>query len=144
AIAIFQALVERFAFLDYANSLQDVGYLFGLNNDCLALCFASPSNASQFVLGKPFANVTLSETCFPLFTIGVCCPCCQEQRTDTGYEDDVLIAPFIPILLFHGSSSKLGSRFLCHSFQASSAFSSLLRHRSRSCSASSAVFHSGR
>src|SRR5437870_5216600 len=49
AIAIFQALVERFAFLDYANSLQDVGYLFGLNNDCLALCLASPSNASQFV-----------------------------------------------------------------------------------------------
>src|SRR5262249_26833529 len=52
AIAIFQALVERFAFLDYANSLQDVGYLFGLNNDCLALCLASPSNVSQFVLGK--------------------------------------------------------------------------------------------
>src|SRR5260370_1305210 len=37
-ITVFQALVERFAFLDYANSLQDVGYLFGLNNDCLALC----------------------------------------------------------------------------------------------------------
>jgi hypothetical protein len=83
AIAIFQALVERFAFLDYANSLQDVGYLFGLNNDCLALCLASPSNVSQFVLGKPFANVTLSEICFPLFTVGVHFPCCQEQRSDT-------------------------------------------------------------
>jgi len=80
AIAIFQALVERFAFLDYANSLQDVGYLFGLNNDCLALCLASPSNVSQFVLGKPFANVTLSKTCFPLFTVSVRGPCCQEQR----------------------------------------------------------------
>src|SRR5258708_35919856 len=83
AVAIFQALVERFAFLDYANSLQDVGYLFGLNNDCLALCLTSPSNASQFVLGKPFANVTLSETCFPLFTVGVRCPC-QEQCGDTN------------------------------------------------------------
>src|SRR5262245_35582748 len=80
AIAIFQA-VERFAFLDYANR---VGYLFGLNNDCLALCLASPSNGSQFVLGKPFANVALSETCFPLFTVGVRCPRCQEQRSDTG------------------------------------------------------------
>src|SRR5215467_14450595 len=80
AIAIFQALVERFAFLDYANSLQDVGYLFGLNNDCLALCLASPSNVSQFVLGKPFANVTLSKTCFPLFTVSLRGPCCQEQR----------------------------------------------------------------
>src|SRR6266540_5106512 len=75
AIAIFQALVERFAFLDYASSLQDVGYLFGLNNDCLALCLASPSNVSQFVLGKPFANVTLSEICFPLFTVSVRCSC---------------------------------------------------------------------
>src|SRR5215831_2140584 len=84
AITIFQALVERFAFLDYANSLQDVGYLFGLNNDCLALCLASPSNGSQFVLGKPFANVTLSETCFPLFTVSLRCPCCQEQRSDAG------------------------------------------------------------
>ena len=26
AVAIFQALVERFAFLDYANGRQDVGY----------------------------------------------------------------------------------------------------------------------
>src|SRR5262245_18970582 len=84
AIAIFQALVEHFAFLDHANSLQDVGYLFGLNNDCLALCLAGPSNASQFVLGKPFANVTLSEICFPLFTVGVRCPRCQEQHSDTG------------------------------------------------------------
>jgi hypothetical protein len=42
AVAIFQALVERFAFLDYGNGLQDVGYLFGLNNDCLALGLASP------------------------------------------------------------------------------------------------------
>src|SRR5262245_18145926 len=84
AIAIYQALVERFAFLDHANSLQDVGYLFGLNNDCLALCLASPSNASQFVLGKPFANVTLSEICFPLFTVGVRCPRCQEQRSTSG------------------------------------------------------------
>jgi hypothetical protein len=83
AVAIFQALVERFAFLDYANGLQDVGYLFGLNNDCLALGLASPSNGSQFVLGKPFANVALSETCFPLFIVGVRCPSCQEQRTDT-------------------------------------------------------------
>src|SRR5262245_401238 len=83
-VAIFQALVERFAFLDYANGLQDVGYFFGLNNDCLALCLASPSNGSQFALGKPFANVALSETCFPLFTVGVRCPCCQEQRSDTG------------------------------------------------------------
>ena len=31
AVAIFQALVERFAFLDHVNGLQDVGYLFGLN-----------------------------------------------------------------------------------------------------------------
>src|SRR5262249_29491228 len=84
AIAIFQALVERFAFLDYANGLQDVGYLFGLNNDCLALCLASPSNGSQFVLGKPFANVALSETCFPLFIVSVRCPRCQKQRSDTG------------------------------------------------------------
>ena len=84
AIAMFQALVERFAFLDYANSLQDVGYFFGLNNDCLALCLASPSNSSQLVLGKPFANVALSETCLPLFIVGVRCPCCQEQRSDTG------------------------------------------------------------
>jgi hypothetical protein len=84
AIAIFQALVERFAFLDYANSFQDVGYLFGLNNDCLALCLASPSNGSQFVFGKPFANVALSETCFPLFIVGVRCPCCQEQRRNSG------------------------------------------------------------
>jgi hypothetical protein len=74
AFAIFQALVERFAFLDYANSLYDVGYLFGLNNNCLALCLASPSNASQFVFGKPFANMTLSETCFPLFTVSMRCP----------------------------------------------------------------------
>jgi hypothetical protein len=85
AVAIFQALVERFTFLDYANGLQDVGYLFGLNNDCLALGLASPSNGSQFVLGKPFANVALSETYFPLFIVGVPCPCCQEQRSDTGY-----------------------------------------------------------
>ena len=84
AFAIFQALVERFAFLDYANSLYDVGYLFGLNNNCLALCLASPSNASQFVFGKPFANMTLSETCFPLFTVSVRCPGCQKQRSDTG------------------------------------------------------------
>jgi hypothetical protein len=70
AVAIFQALVERFAFLDYANGLQDVGYLFGLNYDCLALCVASPSNGSQLVLGKPFTNVALSETCRPR---------CQEQ-----------------------------------------------------------------
>jgi hypothetical protein len=84
AIAIFQALVERFAFLDYANSFQDVGYLFGLNNDCLALCLASPSNGSQFVLGKPFANVTLSETGFPLFTVSLRGPCCQEQRRNSG------------------------------------------------------------
>src|SRR5262249_5423868 len=84
AFAIFQALVERFAFLDYANSLYDVGYLFGLNNNCLALCLASPSNASQFVFGKPFANMTLSETCFPLFTVSMRCPCCQKQRSDTG------------------------------------------------------------
>jgi hypothetical protein len=64
AIAIFQALVERFAFLDYANSLQDVGYLFGLNNDCLALCLASPSNASQFVLGGKlsYAHVGVGST----------------------------------------------------------------------------------
>jgi len=88
-VAIFLALVERFAFLDYANGLQDVGYFFGLNNDCLALCLASPSNGSQFVLGKPFANVALSETCFPLFTVGVRCPCCQEQRRDTGYKYSV-------------------------------------------------------
>jgi hypothetical protein len=84
AITVFQALVERFAFLDYANSLQDVGYLFGLNNDCLARCLATPSNVSQFVLGKPFANVTLSENCFPLFTAGGSCLCCQEQCNDTG------------------------------------------------------------
>src|SRR5262249_57091535 len=83
---ILQALVERFAFLDYANGILDVGYFFGLNNDCLALCLASPSNVSQFVLGKPFANVTLSETCFPLFTVGMRCPCCEEQRSDTSLE----------------------------------------------------------
>ncbi|TMJ39032.1 MAG: hypothetical protein E6G86_15035 [Alphaproteobacteria bacterium] len=84
AVAIFQALVERFAFLDYANGLQDVGYLFGLNNDCLTFCLASPSNGSQFVLGKPFANVALSKICFPLFIVGLRCPCCQEQCSDTG------------------------------------------------------------
>src|SRR5262249_28096933 len=50
---------------------------------------SSPSNGSQFVLGKPFANVALSETCFPLFTVGVRCPCCQEQRRDTGYKYSV-------------------------------------------------------
>src|SRR5262249_7882712 len=84
AFPIFQALVERFAFLDYANGLQDVGYLFGLNNDCLALCLASPPNRGQFVLGKPFPNVALSETCFPLFIVGMRCPCCQGQCSDTA------------------------------------------------------------
>src|SRR5262245_19797440 len=84
AIAIFQALVERFAFLDYANSLQDVRYLFGLNNDCLALCLASPPNAGHFVLGKRLANVALWETRFPLFIVGVRCPCCHHLRSDTG------------------------------------------------------------
>jgi hypothetical protein len=48
AFAIFQALVERFAFLDYANSLYDVGYLFGLNNNCLApVSRAHPMRASS-------------------------------------------------------------------------------------------------
>jgi len=84
AFAIFQALVERFAFLDYAHGLQDVGYLLGLNNDCLALCLASPPNGGQFVLGKPFANVALSETCFPLFIVGMRCPCCQEQHRNAN------------------------------------------------------------
>src|SRR6516164_8941601 len=84
AFAIFQALVECFAFLDYANGLQDVGYLFGLDNDCLALCLASPPNGGQLVLGKPFANVALPETCFPLFIVGMRGPCCQEQCSDTA------------------------------------------------------------
>src|SRR5919201_5310862 len=79
AVAILQALVECFAFFDYANGLQDVGYLFCLNNDCLPLCLANPSNCSQFVLRKPFTNVTLSKTCFPFFIVGVRCRCCQEQ-----------------------------------------------------------------
>ena len=47
AVAILQALVECFAFLDYTNGLQDVGYLLCLNNDCLALCLASPSMAAN-------------------------------------------------------------------------------------------------
>jgi hypothetical protein len=64
---IFEALVERFAFLDYANSLEDIGYLFGLNNNCLTLFLSGPTDGSQFILRKPFANVALPETCFPLF-----------------------------------------------------------------------------
>src|SRR5262245_56162006 len=72
-VTIFEALVERFALLDFANSLQDIGYLFGLNNDCLALFLSGPSNLGQFCLRKPFANVALSEACFPLFG-SVRCP----------------------------------------------------------------------
>ena len=65
AVAIFQALVERFAFLDYANCLQDIGYLFGLNYDCLALCLASPSMAANSSLENHLAFPHFYEPCLP-------------------------------------------------------------------------------